>query len=196
MVGVDLAYDEIVIMEKEQVKDGTGAFGLYTNSLALTNKDLILVKYGFLKNKPKNVSRYALSDIKKYNGQAQVKMKRDAGGLLALEIYFFDEVKVFVFQTARTKEIKKWVDAINKLANGIAVSTQTEQSTVEAVVETAAELLAEGVSSAINTFSSTFGIKLKSKQQVSMQCPNCSASLQGEKGTTIACPYCGGYITL
>lgn len=189
MEDLRLDYDEAVILENERVRRGTGMMVNFTNKLVLTNKNLIIVEYNMLR-KPKNIEKLPLSSIRTYNGQAQVSVKRDVSGYTALDIYFNNGPEKFTFMAMTNKEPQKWMDSINSLINGVAVSMGTDKT----AVENAAEIVADSIASVAGAFTSAFNKRMNKDKVSAVQCPSCSAFVKGQVGTVAMCPYCGRQI--
>lgn len=133
-----------------------------------------------------------MNSIRKYNGQAQVSIKRETSGYMALDIYFNNGLEKFTFISMTNREPQKWMDNINNLINGEEVSIGTNKGAVENV----AEVVAEGIASFAGAFSSTFNKKMNKDKMVAIECPSCNASVRGRIGTVGVCEYCGRKINL
>lgn len=191
MEDLGLSFDEAIILENEKVKRGTNLISNYTNKLVLTNRNLIYVEYNMLR-KPKNIEKMPLNTIRTYNGQAQVSAKREVSGYVSLDVYFNNGPEKFTFLTMTTKEPQKWVESINSLINGVAVSMNTGKSTVES----ATEIVADSIASIAGTFTTAFNKKMNKGKMETIECPSCTASVKGQVGTVVMCPYCGRQIKL
>ncbi|MDO4188456.1 MAG: hypothetical protein Q4D29_05635 [Lachnospiraceae bacterium] len=191
MEDLGLSFDEAIILENEKVKRGTNLISNYTNKLVLTNRNLIYVEYNMLR-KPKNIEKMPLNTIRTYNGRAQVSAKREVSGYVSLDVYFNNGPEKFIFLTMTTKEPQKWVESINSIINGVAVSMNIGKS----AVESATEMVADSIASIAGTFTTAFNKRMNKGKMETTECPSCTASVKGQAGTVVVCPYCGRQIKL
>lgn len=189
MAVFNLMPNESIILKSQNVAHG-GLMAIHTDELILTTQNIIHVKKGVFGN-TKNVKRYAVNQIKTFNGEPQAILGKQRNGSSQLEIYFLNGHECFGFQSMTKKEVVQWINAITKLVTG------HESTTVPlgfAIPGT--EYLAETIKGTVDTFKNTIGIKSKktdngvSSEKVTKKCISCSAPLTGNKGQTMHCKYC------
>ncbi|WP_394189918.1 hypothetical protein [Paenisporosarcina quisquiliarum] len=189
MAVFNLMPNESIILKSQNVAHG-GLMAIHTDELILTNQNIIHVKKGVFGN-TKNVKRYAVNQIKIFNGEPQAILGKQRNGSSQLEIYFLNGHECFGFQSMTKKEVVQWINAITKLVTG------NESTTVPlgfAIPGT--EYLAETIKGTVDTFKNTIGINSKktdngvSSEKVTKKCISCSAPLTGNKGQTMYCKYC------
>ena len=89
-------------------------------------------------------------------------------------------------KTASKKKAPKKAEKKTKPVVEVPEAEEPEAAVVEPVT-------AEPVAEPIERIQGLFGIK--SDRPVSCKCPSCGAALNGIKGETIKCPYCGTFYT-
>lgn len=184
---LELETNECVIIKNDRVLHG-GVMANYADELILTNLNVIYVKKGLFGG-IKKISKFPVSQIKIYNGQAQALLGKHKNGNPCLELYFSNGEESFGFE--KKSEVSKWIKEINRLLLGEDADAAAGQFAIPG-----AEFLAETIKDTANVFMGALGIKPKEPEMVSVACPSCRASLSGQKGKTICCNYCNTYITL
>ena len=183
-----LGEDEAVVLRVGKVGYGGGPqiLSMFNNNeLILTTKNLILLKKNMF-GKTEGTKYFPLADIKMVDGKPQVRTSNPAHMVHALDIYFTSGMESFEFEWEN--EIDDWVANIVSVVTGVPVQ---KKSDLEGLQEAIA--FAESVAEPIEKIQGLFGIK--SDRPVSCKCPSCGAALNGIKGETIKCPYCGTFYT-
>ena len=110
---INLAPNESIILKEACVAHG-GVMAIYTDELILTNLNLICISKGMFGN-TKKVYYYPLSQLKQYNGKAQVIMGKLSNGLETLELYFVNGTESFNFQSHNKRTINRWIEEISNV---------------------------------------------------------------------------------
>lgn len=184
---IDLDRDEVIFLMCERVQYGNMHAG-FGSTLALTNKNLVLIKKGFF-GATKETIRFPLEDIKIYNGEPQVSVRRASSGYPVLDVFFTSGQESFYFELKLTAV--KWAEKITEVVTG----AKATPSKATRYIIPGTEIIAKTLKGTIDTYKDALGIT-KKEEHVSCQCPACCASVEGVKGETVQCPYCRTYITL
>lgn len=195
--------NEAVILQEASVAHGGVSAG-FTDDLILTNLGIICVNKGFFGN-TKNVYRYPLRQIKRYNGKPQAVLGKLSNGEATLDIFMIDGSKEsFYFDSLTNKrKIGKWISEITKTICGDEDiddlsdrdSFIDPNSVAGAVVDVVNQVKGAGAE-----ILGSLGIKpgfLKSlngssatPERVSKKCVSCTAPLVGIRGKAVKCKYC------
>ena len=113
----ELAKDEVVILETGAARESISNSG----TLTLTNYCLVFSwTTGFFKTVDHHIA-FPLSDIKVFNGQAQVKASKPtpiSSFYYPLTFFFTDTTEVFLLPPETKKSIGDWVESTNELVTG------------------------------------------------------------------------------
>ena len=192
MANVNLQPNEGIIMQHENVS--RGGFSQFSGDLVLTTKNIIYVHKGIFGN-VKGEDRFPLNQLQKVDGKPQVTMGRSRGGYPQLDLFFVNGQQSFCFQSLGKREVKRWIDAINRVVSG--ESTDDLQSISSAIPGAAA--VAETVKDTFDTFRNVIGKKstvIGSDEKVTSRCISCRAPITGTKGQLVKCLYCDTKQTL
>lgn len=202
---INLAPNESIILKEACVAHG-GVMAIYTDELILTNLNLICISKGMFGN-TKKVYYYPLSQLKQYNGKAQVIMGKLSNGLETLELYFVNGTESFNFQSHNKRTINRWIEEISNVVGCKAAGFHSlnNEDDDEDDSDTLAGVINE-FKEAGNEILNAFGFKPKKKNNttptqqeptvINKKCMSCSAPLVGKKGTVVQCKYCDTEQTL
>ena len=205
---INLAPNESIILKEVSVAHG-GVMAIYTDELILTNLNLICISKGMFGN-TKNIYYYPLSQLKQYNGKAQVVIGKLSNGTETLELYFVNGTETFNFQSNNKKTIKRWIEEISNAVGCQPIGSHNAcdsdndldpDSLAGAINEVGKQFKEVG-----NEFLNAFGFKPKKTSGtattpqeptvVNKKCFSCSAPLVGKKGNVVQCKYCDTEQTL
>ena len=179
MAGIDLGFDEVVLSELNNAHDAS-SFTTKLCNVVLTNKRIIISKIGAF-GKTKLLFDKPLSDVKTYNGNAQVKLNSVSGVLTQIDVYLSSGKLSFKLTGAGNTDAIRFANELNHI-----------------VTETDADLYSEsGNDTGAKAFMKTFlgqtsaEIKKVKNEKVALRCAGCGASFEGIKGRVAKCPYCG-----
>lgn len=173
----------------------------WTDDLVLTNLNIYVVEKGVFGN-TKNIVTLPLNQIKMYNGKPVASVTRDKSSLTtALNVSFMSEEAKFTFQSYTKTTGNKWLEAIySVLAPSVKFEeTGNETSILRGIAGglgkglkdiTRGVLESSGASKYVDrALEKTLG-KTDEIEAVTVKCAGCGATLTGNKGETVACPYC------
>ena len=183
-----LGPEEAVVLRVGKIGYGGGPSILSmfnNNELILTTKNLILLKKNMF-GQTEETKYFPLTDIKMVDGKPQVRKSNPEHMVYALDVYFNSGMESFSFEWEN--EIDEWVENIVSVVTGVPVHKKSDMEMLQEAVA-----FAESVAEPIEKIQGLFGIK--SDRPVSCKCPSCGAALNGIKGETIKCPYCGTFYT-
>lgn len=189
----DLSSNEYIIIQNDRVKHG-GLLAVYTDSLVLTNLNLVYIKKNLF-NKTEDVQYYPLSSIKNVNGHVQAILGKSKNGMPELQLYFLNGQEQFGFESKVA--VQRFVENITKIVTGKEHEIDTSKNMPQNEFEVAGEMLKEGFATAAGAFQGAFGTlfgdeKIKqTKKTITKKCSNCGATLTGMSGSTVTCNYCG-----
>ncbi|MBO4894397.1 MAG: hypothetical protein J5562_05750 [Clostridia bacterium] len=185
----NLLPDESLIIKSESVCHGDS--GLFTDDLYLTNKAIVLVHKGFF-GKIKNVQRFQLNRIKRYNGKPQVFLVKKPNAIAQLEVYFTDSIEIFCFSNntgSSKKQGSQWIDAVYEAVTGRPAPERDDDG--DAYDGTLVGIFREIGRDIIGIRPKTEApVPKPIKEKVSKKCVSCCAPLFGNKGETVHCDYC------
>ncbi|MBQ9002028.1 MAG: hypothetical protein IJ087_09260 [Eggerthellaceae bacterium] len=192
------APDEYVVLKAQEVRLDEGkSFSVpRPGELMLTNRNIVLPRKG-LTGKVKGYEVYPLADIRLVNGAPQCRLDTSDFMDVKLEIALRDRLVTFVFGGLDgKKEVRAWINAIYQILLGQdAPEEALGKGKFESLFDE--ENIADAVGRVYGSFENAFQRKRnEAAADVSMRCPSCNASLKGRPGATVACPYCGSYVTL
>lgn len=184
--------NEAVILKEVGVEHGEGWMSGFTDELVLTNQNIVCTSKGTFGN-VKDIFRYPLNQIKKYEGKPQIIMGKTSGGMPTLEIYLVNgAVETFIFKNENKKKIRQWIDAVNKINSGEPVeqdfsSFDSDNEIVNKIKEVGSQAMEAG-----SEILGALGIRpgKKAAQAASGKCVSCSAPIAGCKGQKVKCKYC------
>lgn len=179
MAGIILASDEYVLAELNNAQDGSSRIAkLY--HVTLTNKRILAGKIGAF-GKEKLAFEKNISDVKVFDGTAQVKVSSVFGTQTKIDIYLSNEQLSFSLSGAGNSEAIQFANALNR-----------------AVTDTDADIYdVSGNDTGFKAFKKSFfgvnSVEAKKQviQKVAIRCESCGASFEGIKGKVSKCPYCG-----
>ena len=185
-----LSPNEAIVMKSESVYRGNAS-----GELILTNLNLVHITSKGVFKTTYTTQRFPINQIKVFNGKAQAILGKNGN----LEIYFLNGQETFRFVNSDTlfsekkaeKEAANWVNAINQLVTGEDVEVSASATT--ATIGT--EMIADALGGTVNAFKGALGFKSKqssaeSVEKAAKKCTSCGASISGNKGQIIRCPYC------
>lgn len=178
--------EECVLLKNENVSYGSG-LAKSESDLILTNKAIIFVKKGLL-GVGKNQLRFPLEKIKIYENKAQAMEGKTSTGEPALDIYFLDGQENFGFKNK--KDISTWIKKINEL---LVKDKKDESDENKNPVIPGTEFIAKTLKNTIDSCSDILGFK-KKNVKITINCPNCGATVTGTKGESEPCPFCDCYV--
>ena len=193
MSGLNFLTDEAVIRKQEEVMT-PGFFKVRTNELILTNKAILYVKklpFG----KIKEVERHPLSDVRVVNGEVQARLGKPSNVSVSLDVYFTygQESWEMIWE----KDVKSWIAEITGVITGVHVEKKDDEFAWVGDVMANMGAVTEGLDSlagGLNNVRRAMG--MKSTEEASCKCSACGASINGTRGESVQCPYCGTYNTL
>lgn len=198
MAGYAFEADEYVVLKAQEVRlDGGKGFSVSRGSeLMLTNRNIVLPRKG-LTGKVKGYDVYPLANIRLVDGKPQCRLDTSDFMDVKLEVALKDGLVTFVFGGLDgKKEIRAWINAIYQLLVG---SDAPEEALGKGKFDSLMdeENIADTFGRVFGSFENAFQRKrAEAASDVAGRCPSCNASLKGRPGETIACPYCGTYVTL
>lgn len=179
MVGIILESDEYVLSTLSRVQEGRN-FAKKIYNLTLTNKRLIFNKIGTL-NKEKFAFEVPISDVKVFNGAAQVKVTTMSGLLTQIDIYLSSSQLSYTMLGAANSEALNFANALNHAATGTDEDIYSLTGNDTGATAFMKVFLGETSAEAKKTIN----------QKVAIKCTACGGSFEGIKGKTAKCPYCG-----
>ena len=187
-----LSPSEVIIMKNENVYHGNDS-----GELILTNLYLVHVTAKGILKSNYVTQRYLISQIKVYNGSAQVNVGK--GG--CIDFYFINGQESFKFWNGDTffsdkkaeNEASNWANAINHLLTGADVSSNNTAKT--AAIGT--EMIANAFGDTVDAFKGALGIKTtktstEHMEKTARKCCYCGAAISGNTGKIARCSYCDG----
>ena len=106
----------------------------------------------------------------------------------ALDIYFLDGQENFGFKNK--KDISTWIKKINEL---LVKDKKDESDENKNPVIPGTEFIAKTLKNTIDSCSDIGGFK-KKNFKITINCPNCGATVTGTKGESEPCPFCDCYV--
>lgn len=193
MAEYNLLQNESVIMRNDSVFHPVGKKIGELGELVLTNLNLIYVKKGFFGG-VKEILKFPLNQIKKFDDKPQIILGKSENGYHQIEICFFNSQEYFAFNTFGKKEALKWLDKIWELLTGhLADIDENERSYIPSVIE-----IADTIKNTVSSFTGALGVKPdhNKKENITIKCISCRATLSGTKGQIVKCKYCDTEQTL
>jgi len=190
--------DEYVVLSAQQVHlDKKKSIGIPRDSeLMLTNYNIVYPIKG-LTGKVKSYEVYPLSDIRIVNDRPQCRLDTSEFMEVKLELSMNTGLVSFVFGGVENKkEVRAWINAIYQILVGCDAPDEVlGRGKFESMIDE------ENIADAFGRIFGSFEGALQRKRNeaaadVSMRCPSCNASVKGRPGETVACPYCGTYVSL
>jgi hypothetical protein len=189
--------NEVLLLSESNVIHG-GLMAKPTDDLILTNVNLVLAKKGIFGN-GKGVMTFPLSQIKVWDGRAQVMLGKARNGRPALEVFFIDGQETFAFQSGGKRKIAEWVNRISQAVTGtvlptppqpagVALGRRRERRSRSGLPRT--EAVAGALAHTFKVFKTEFGPSPEAPQQVSGKCRSCGATVSGTRGQQVTCGYC------
>ena len=181
MAGISLGSDEVVLSVLNKVQDGNRISAQFFN-VTLTNKRIIVCKWGLL-GKEKFLYDKPLSDVKVFDGTAQVKVTTISGTMTKIDVFLVSGSLSFKLSGAGNTDAIQFANALNRGVTG-------EDADIYSMT---------GNDTGADAFKKAFwGInsieaKRMNNQKVAIRCTGCGGSFEGIKGRTARCPYCGTY---
>ena len=199
VAGYHFAPDERVILRAREVKiegDSSLFSSTTTSELMLTNLNIIYPRKGMF-GKVKGYNTWPLSSIRVIDGVPQCRLDTSEFMESKLEISFQNELVSFGFESLDAKkEVRSRVNEISR----ILVGHEAEEENLRATgVGAFAELdsVAETIGGIFGAFDTALTRKrAKSAPVIAYRCPSCNASIKGQRGTTVTCPYCDSNVTI
>ena len=193
MADYNLLQNEAVIIRNDNVYHPIGKKLGELGELVLTNMNLIYVRKGIFGG-TKETLKFPLNQIKKFDDKPQITLGKSENGYHQLEIYFLNSQEYFVFNTFGKKEALKWLDKIWELLTGHAAELdESERSYIPGIAT-----VADTIKNTVGSFAGALGIKPdgNKKENVTIRCISCRATLSGTKGQIVKCKYCDTEQTL
>lgn len=181
--------DEAVILKEDSVYHPAKGLNPGRFELVLTTKKLVLIKITGLGLRrsvtPKEVRIFPLSQIRLFNGQAQVALVNRT----QVEIYFLNGPETFRFYL--NKVAANWVEQINLLATGRESEVVLNNNAINA---SSPEFVKEIQKEAWDALLWRPGAKPRAPEpvvKVAGECAHCGAPIEGFRGRLATCVYCG-----
>lgn len=198
MAEYSFAEDEYVVLKAQEVRlDGKKGFSIPRDSeLMLTNRNIVFPVKG-LTGKVKDYKVFPLSGIRLVDGKPQCRLDTSDFMDVKLELSLNSGLVTFVFGGMDgKKEIREWINAIYQILLGQeAPEDALGKGKFESFMDE--ENIADTFGRVFGSFENAFARKrAEAASDVAARCPSCDASLKGRPGETMACPYCGTYVTL
>lgn len=186
--------DEVIILKEDQIRHPTNSWLDHMVDLVLTNRRLVVINRKVF---GKEVVMHPISQIKVFNGQAQVVLTDKT----EVEIFLLDGSQKFDFDN--TKMAAKWMEQINLLATG------RER---EVVQDNGLSKVSKALKGKRVTFQVAFGSQQPAPAplpapapgpapvaptppaplvKVTDECSHCGAPIEGFSGRSATCTYCG-----
>jgi len=198
MAEYELGQDEYVVLRTKEVRRDKGVSLSLPGKgeLMLTNQNVVLLRKG-LTGKTKDFTCYPLSSIRVIDGRPQARLDTSTFMEVHLELALDSGIVTFVFGDLEAKQqVREWIDAIWRLLVGEgAPADALGKSKLASVLE------GDAITNAFDRLMDRVGDAVEREidsetPEVATRCPSCDASLKGRPGQTIACPYCGTYVTI
>jgi len=177
MAILELDSDEAVIMQAT----GVIADSKSSVDLVLTNKNIIQINKGLFGNE-KSYDIFPLSELKLFEGKANVLIGKNRNGSKRLEIYLSFCELYYTFKS--THELKQWLNTITKVHKSLLAELDEKN-------KKSVSLLIDSVKGKIGKI-----IPGKEAQKKICKCPKCGAELTGIKGELVTCNYCENAIVI
>ena len=168
--------------------------GPSTSDLVLTNRHLLVVSKTVF-GRVKSVKSYQVDQIPVANGQAQIKIDKNAGYKeFFIQLKNGDQLRVV---SAQNEDFTSFGSQINLLLTGAATAPSVTNSSPIGVIT-------DSLQSAFAAFGSIANVSDKANiettrqhkrtnqapQSVSRQCVGCHAPITGYSGQAVTCKYC------
>lgn len=198
MASYTFADDEHIVLKAQKVRLEEGkTFSIPRESeLMLTNRNVVFPLKG-ITGRVKSYAVYPLTDIRIVDGKPQCRLDTSDVMDVKLELLLKGGVVTFIFDGIEGKrEIREWINAIYQLVVGHDAPTDAlGKSKVGEFFDQ--ESIADSFGRVFASFENARQRKrAEAAGEVAVRCPSCDASLKGKPGETVACPYCGGYVTI
>lgn len=204
MENYHLYSDETVLVEIQGALREINSFKTETGNLVLTNRDIIWATKNFF-GKLANFQRFPITDLKVFNGEVQIKavnrhkltFNRETKEYCNAQFFFTNTQMEFgQVEYYQVRDILRYVTPILTHQEYYEPEESLPKKSFAAIP--GAQFVARTLKGTVDTFKETFseGKTVQSQETVSRFCSQCGASVQGIKGRTVYCQYCGTAITL
>lgn len=204
--GYELGPDERIVLKAHEVEidGGKSMFGSRAE-LMLTSQNIVYPQKNML-GKIKGYHVWPLSDIRVIDGVAQCRLDSSEFMEHKLEVSFTHETVSFKFKSLENKkEVRAWVEEINQLVTGHSAPKENLKSAgLDAFMES--DKFFDTVGNVLGTVEGVYeevveAPKRKYKEKfldhtASVACPSCGASLEGQEGSAVTCPFCHTQVTI
>ena len=181
MAGISLGSDEVVLSELNNAQDASSITTKLCN-VVLTNKRIIVSRIGAF-GKAKFAFDKPLSEVKTYNGNAQVKVTTVSGLLTQIDIYLSSGQISFKLNGVGNTVVIRFANELNHIVTGTEADLYSETGN-----DTGAKAFMKVFFGATST-----EVRKVTNQKVAIRCTRCGGSFEGIKGRTARCPYCGTF---
>lgn len=199
MEDYNLAPGELVIMQEQPVKLGSGPDGEGLDELVLTNQNLILVVSSAqgLFRRTRMLKRCPLAKLRRQDDAPQVFATKYRNEY-CLQVAFSDESIALYFPSNPRRLSERWAAAIVRAANGdlSSVSEIGADGTLPPELTNVVDGARDLVGSLFGGGKKTRGDAKAQPTSVTKRCMGCHAPLSGRAGSTVTCPYCDTKQTL
>ena len=179
----NLENDEVVLLRDDNVNEG-----MVRVSLILTDRNLIVLSYGFF-GVVASTEYLPLNKLKSHNGKPNVLIGKNRGGYSGLQLYFENSERFFRFNSFLGD--RKWLNAITK-AFRENMARQKKEANPGLELNAILDPLKRTLESAVNVVTGS----QKEAKMIKMKCPKCGAELDGEKGKEVICGYCDAHVVI
>lgn len=178
----DLQYtvskDELIVFEEYRVAGKDRDYTIHTDDLMLTDRNIVWTHrtmYGAVKD----LSIYALHDIKSVDGRPQIIADTTKDGTEILKITFKYGTESFHFRSAPEYTVKKWVNAVHYLLSDLPLPYPNIPLDLGYIDVGENAKTGQGEPKT-----------LKRRIRITVKCLGCRAPLTGFTGEEIKCRYC------
>lgn len=181
MAQIQLAANEYMLSELQNVMERHGVLTKVGN-LMVTNQRIIFSKTGAF-GISKVAGEWPITDVKVFDGTAQVKVTSVYGTQTKLDIYLRSGQLSYFVNGAGNSEVSVFANEVNHAATGTDEDVYSGEGN------------AKGLKAIAQVFRGSMAEEAqkvdKSKQQkIALKCPHCGGSFEGVRGKTAKCPYC------
>lgn len=189
----NLASDEFILLQEDNVKLGTTGSSERLTEVVLTNKHIILVNdvtRGLFKTE-RLLKRCPLSNLQRYEGEAQTPILKQKDHY-CLQLAFADEAISILFTDGSRRTVERWSRAIQNAANGNFndidhgdVLPPDLAEFIDGTKDVLGSLVGKKKTAAPKSKASPVKPKV-----ATVRCPGCHAPLTGNVGSIATCAYC------